>query len=99
MISKIFTPKRTTCKVTFNVPGEWAQNEAVVVGDFNNWDPKANRLERKNGIWQTTVRFRPNSEIRFRYFLDGRHWANDEKADAYVANGFGSEDSLIKIGS
>jgi len=98
MISKVFTPKRTVCKVTFNVPAEWASKEVAVVGDFNNWDPKADKLKKKNGAWEGTVRLQPKSEVRFRYFIDGSNWANDEQADAYVPNDFGSEDSVIKIG-
>jgi len=98
MISKVFTPKRTVCKVTFHVPAEWAQKEVAVVGDFNEWDPKANKLKKKNGEWEGTIRFKPNTEVRFRYFIDGNNWTNDEQADAYVPNSFGGEDSLIKIG-
>lgn len=99
MLKKQFTPKRTICRVTFRVPEEWAQEEVSVVGDFNDWDPEANPMEKKNGAWETLVRLKPESEYRFRYFIDGERWENDDAADDYVANEFGTEDSVLKIGS
>ena len=97
MISKQFTPKRTVCKVTFKVPADWATNEVALVGDFNDWDAKANLLEKKNGSWETTLRVSPESEYKFRYFIDGEKWVNDDSADAYAANEFGTEDSVLII--
>ncbi len=99
MISKQFTPKRTICKVTFKVPADWAQESVSVVGEFNDWDAEANKLERKNGGWETVVRLQPETETRFRYFIDGSKWENDDQADAYAANEFGSEDSVLKVGA
>lgn len=98
MIKKVFTPKRTVCKVTFRIPGEWAEETASIVGDFNNWDPESDILAKKNGSWETTLRFKPETEYKFRYFLDGSRWANDEEADDYLSNSFGTEDSFLKVG-
>jgi 1,4-alpha-glucan branching enzyme len=95
MITKQFTPKKTICKVTFKVPADWAKEEVALVGDFNNWDPKANLLEKKNGAWEATVKLDPNAEYKFRYFIDGSKWENDDQADAYVSNEFGTDDSLL----
>ncbi len=98
MITKEFTPKRTICKITFQVPAEWAENEIAVVGDFNDWDPTANKLARKNGNWETTIRLKPETDAKFRYFIDGSRWENDDQADGYEANEYGTEDSLLKVG-
>lgn len=97
MITKQFTPKRTVCKVTFQIPAEWAQNEVALVGDFNAWDPTANKLAKKNGAWETTIRLEPGAQAKFRYYIDNSAWANDDAADAYVANEFGTEDSVVTI--
>ncbi|MDG5766180.1 isoamylase early set domain-containing protein [Balneolales bacterium ANBcel1] len=99
MIEKKFTPKRTICKVTFRVPEDWAGKEVSVVGDFNEWDTEANKLEAKNGSWETTLRLTPGTEYRFRYLLDGERWANDDSADGYASNPYGTEDSLLVIGN
>ena len=99
MIEKKFTPKRTICKVTFRVPEDWANREVSVVGDFNEWDTEANKLELQNGFWVTTLRLTPQAEYRFRYLLDGERWANDDSADGYASNPYGTEDSLLVISS
>ncbi len=98
MIKKEFTPKRTVCKVTFSVPAEWAEKEVTLAGQFNDWDTSATRLVKKNGSWTTQLRLKPNTEYAFKYFVDGERWENDESADEYVANEFGTENSVVKIG-
>lgn len=97
MITKEYTPKRTVCKVTFALPAEKAASSVSLVGDFNDWDANANKLELKKGQWQATIRMNPGTEARFRYYIDGQVWENDDQADAFVANDFGSEDSVVKI--
>jgi len=98
MIEKEFTPKRTVCRVTFRVPEDWASDEVSVVGDFNDWDPDTNRMEVNNGYWETLLRLKPNRDYKFRYLLDGERWENDDEADDYVSNPFGTDDSVLKIG-
>lgn len=98
MIEKKYTPKRTICKVKFTVPLDWADNEIAVVGDFNDWDVDANKMQRKNGGWETEIRFLPETESKFRYFIDGKRWSNDDNADGYLPNAFGTEDSVLKVG-
>ena len=95
MIKKQFTPKKTVCKVTFTVASEKASESVALLGDFNNWDPKADHLKMKNGAWETTIRLNANEEFKFRYLIDGSTWENDESADAYVGNEFGTEDSVV----
>jgi 1,4-alpha-glucan branching enzyme len=98
MISKEFTPKRTVCKVTLALPAEWADKEIAVVGDFNDWDTGSEKLEKKKDKWTTTLRLKPETEYKFKYYIDGERWANDDSADKYVANEFGTEDSVVAIG-
>ncbi len=99
MLQKKFTPKRTICKVTFSIPGEWADKEVAVAGDFNEWDTRSNKLEKSGNNWETLLRVKPNQKYRFKYFIDGEYWENDDSADAYVANEFGTEDSLLEVGN
>ena len=98
MITKQFTPKRTVCKVTFSIPVEWAESEVFVAGDFNDWDPSTDKLTKKNGAWETTLRLKPETDYSFRYFIDGEKWENDDAADDYVANEYGTENSVVKVG-
>lgn len=99
MLQKNYTPKRTICKVTFAIPEEWANKEVKLVGDFNNWDVKsADKLEKKKDKWEITKRLKPESKYRFRYLIDGEVWENDDAADEYLPNEFGTEDSVVETG-
>lgn len=98
MISKEFTPKRTVCKVTLTLPSEWAEKEVVVAGEFNDWKVGEEKLEKKKDSWTTTLRLKPESEYKFKYLIDGERWENDDAADKYVPNEFGTEDSVISVG-
>lgn len=98
MIKKEFTPKRTVCKVTFSIPKEKVNKEVAIVGDFNNWDPTTDLLEENGEVYRATLRLNPSSEYSFRYFIDGEKWENDETADEYVTNEFGTENSVVVIG-
>lgn len=98
MLEKKFTPKRTICKVTFSIPEEWADNEVKLVGDFNDWDKDADSLEKKKDKWTITKRLKPENTYQFRYWIDGEKWENDDAADSYLPNEFGSEDSVVEVG-
>ena len=98
MLEKNFTPKRTVCKVTFSIPEEWADKEVKLAGDFNDWDKEVDSLEKKKNKWTITKRLKPENTYRFRYWIDGGKWENDDAADSYIPNEFGSEDSVSEIG-
>lgn len=99
MIDKEFTPKRTICRVTFKVPLDWAEEKVSLVGDFNDWNPEANQMEKNDQYWQTLIRLKPDRKYKFKYLVDGEYWKNDEQADDYVVNPFGTRDSILIIGS
>ncbi|MDR8392036.1 isoamylase early set domain-containing protein [Aliifodinibius sp. S!AR15-10] len=98
MFEMNYTPKRTVCKVTFRIPDEWAQDEAAIAGDFNDWDPEEHKMEKKDDVWETTVRLKPETEYVFKYLLDGERWENDQEAHDYVSNEFGTKDSVVVTG-
>jgi 1,4-alpha-glucan branching enzyme len=98
MLQKKFTPKRTICKVTFSIPEQWAEKDVKLVGDFNEWDKSSDSLEKKNDKWEVTMRLKPENNYRFRYLLDGEVWENDDAADEYIPNEFGTEDSVVEVG-
>lgn len=98
MLLKKFTPKRTICKVTFTMPAEVAEKEVALAGEFNDWDATPLKLDPKKSEWTTEVKLKPENEYKFKYLIDGKVWENDFKADAYIPNEFGTEDSLVSIG-
>lgn len=65
-------------KVTFALPLDEAPEGASVVGDFNDWDPHAHPMrKRNNGTRSVNVVLPPDGEYEFRYLLDGTVWRND----------------------
>ena len=89
--------KKGVCKVTFELPHEVGAEEAVVVGDFNNWDAQATPMKRKrDGSFSAAISLEAGKEYRFRYWLDNSRWENDWHADAYAPNSFGTEDSVVR---
>lgn len=85
-------------EVTFHMPAsEWITTLSLL-GDFNQWNGEAHPMTRNDdGSWSTTVTLTPGA-YRFRYFANGENWANDDAADAYVPNEYGSENSLVQVG-
>ena len=84
--------------VTFTLdPGVGAQT-AAVCGEWNDWSAGADIMRRDaEGGFSLTVRLDAGRAYRFRYLLDGQRWDNDWAADAYVANDFGGDDSVVDL--
>jgi hypothetical protein len=97
---KLYLKSRPVCKVTFRLPGEAAPEARAVtlVGDFNNWDAGASPMRRlKNGSFTATLSLETGHNYRFRYLIDGQRWENDWRADRYVKNSFGTDDSVVAV--
>lgn len=98
MVKKNFSKTRRKCRVTFGLPPEVGAKRVALCGEFNEWKPRADLMKRrKDGSFSITVSLPAGQSYRFKYLLDGRRWENDWSADAYVPNGFGSEDSLVRL--
>jgi len=98
MLKKNYSKTGKSCRVTFKLPAEVKAKTVQLCGDFNEWSPTHNPLKQlKDGSFSVTVSLKPGQSYRFRYLLDGERWENDWEADAYVANQYGTEDSLITL--
>jgi len=83
-------------KVTFVIPNEAEQPKISVVGDFNGWDPAATVfVKRQNNTRSVSATVPTGQRIRFRYYIDGGGWFNDDSADAYEVNEYGSQNCLL----
>ena len=84
--------------VTFTLdPGVGAQ-AAAVCGEWNDWSAGADVMRRDaEGGFSLTVDLDAGRAYRFRYLLDGERWENDWAADAYLANSFGGDDSVVDL--
>ena len=97
MIKRELLKKSNQMKLTFVQPYDGGIKVSVV-GDFNNWDPKANPLiKRTNGTASSSITLDPNQRVRFRYYRGDGVWFNDEAADAYEPGEHGDENSVVII--
>jgi 1,4-alpha-glucan branching enzyme len=98
MPKKSYSQTGRKCRVTFELHPDGDVQTAYVCGEFNDWNPTSHPLKRrKDGSFATMLWVEAGRQYRFRYLLDGKHWVNDQAADAYVANPYGGDDSLIQV--
>ena len=69
--------------------------EVFLAGDFNNWDPQSDRLTRRKGSFQKTLRLAPG-EYQYKFLIDGE-WHCDPSAPRQVPNGFGTLNSVVRV--
>jgi CHAD domain-containing protein len=83
--------------VTFTLPEAVGATGVAVCGEWNNWTPGVDVMVLTPNGFERSIELRGGRRYRFRYLLDGQRWENDWAADAYVPNGFGSEDSVVDL--
>jgi len=85
-------------EVTFRMPALEGTVELYLCGEFNNWNRSgAPLVQESDGTWVTTLALEAGRSYRFRYYDNQGRWHNDWKADSYVDNGFGEEDSVVDL--
>lgn len=100
-LAKKFLKTRPVCKVRFALGGDVVQGVTTVtlVGEFNDWDNTRTPLkQQKDGTFVADVELAQGQTYRFRYLLDGQHWANEPEADGYEFCPFaGTDNSLVTV--
>ena len=96
-ITKQYLKSKPVVKVTFAVPAEDAK-KVTVLGSFNEWNTKkAVALKKlKNGTFKGTLDLEKDNSYEFKYLVDGSY-VNDEQADAYAVNVFGTENGVLNL--
>ena len=99
MLTKKDADARCLAQVTFELPAGVHAHRVHLVGEFNNWDTRANPMEwdRATGRWHACLTLTAGRRYRFRYLVDGHEWLNDWYADDHVENPFGSYDSVVDL--
>lgn len=96
MIKREVLKKENKVKVTFIQPFAASNSPISVVGDFNGWNPKANKLvKRSNGTASASITLDPGQTVRFRYVREDGVWFNDAEADSYEPSEHGTENCVI----
>jgi hypothetical protein len=76
-IKKEYLEGGKLCRVTFRLPSMAAPaaKSVSIVGDFNNWNTRANPMKRlENGDFELSLQFEPRKEYQFRYLIDESKW-------------------------
>ncbi len=81
-------------QVTF-IYDEPSKAPVFLAGSFNQWSRTATPLRLVDGKWKVTIPLLPG-EHQFRYLV-GDRWQNDHKADKYVPNGQGTDNSVVVV--
>jgi len=68
-----------------------------IAGDFNNWQPDGNVLEKvgDSGVWQTKIKL-PAGKYRYRLVVDGQ-WQQDPYNEHTELNPFGQLNSVLEV--
>ena len=86
-------PKRR--RATFSLEAPEAK-EAMLMGDFNKWNPKAHPMkEDVSGLWKKIVML-PLGRYEYKFLVDGQWWT-DPKNEQTCYNCFGTQNSVIVI--
>ncbi|MEW6997141.1 isoamylase early set domain-containing protein [Colwelliaceae bacterium BS250] len=94
MLTKKFFKTKDEAEVTFEF-NRSDVSSAVLVADFNDWQAVEMKFNKKTNSFKTKVRLPKGEIFHFRYLLNDTEWENDYKADQYLPNEFGSENSVV----
>ena len=99
MLKKTYTKTGKFCRVTFKYRPEVEKTSIQLVGDFNDWGEKKKHMLKKckDGSFSLTLSLPSNSDYHFRYFCNDNEWQNDEAADSYERNSFGSQNGVLSV--
>ena len=96
MIRKQADPQAKQTKVTFVLTDYEDVGRVSVVGDFNGWTPERHKfVRRRNRTRSASVKLPAGHRFSFRYLAEGGHWFNDEAADGWEPNGYGSDNCVV----
>jgi 1,4-alpha-glucan branching enzyme len=82
-------------RITFKLEASEAK-EAILVGDFNNWDVKKHRMKKDNkGRWTKIVTLAPG-RYEYKFLVDGQ-WQNDPGNVQTVHNSLGTLNNILTV--
>ena len=83
--------------VMFTLDEQVGARHAAICGDWNGWSADRDVMVHDDNGFHLSLVLEAGRSYRFRYLLDGERWENDWAADAYVANDYGGDDSLVDL--
>lgn len=76
-----------------------AASQVSVVGDFNDWDPRATPLRpsaHRDGVWVVELALTPGRH-EYAFLIDGSRWATDPAAARGPEDDFGAPNSVLVV--
>jgi hypothetical protein len=96
MIRKQTLKESNRVEVTFELPADFPHLPISVVGDFNQWNPRAHPLTpASDGTYQVTVTLEAGHRYAFRYLSHGGKWFNEGFADYLEPGPLGRYNSIL----
>jgi len=87
--------RRKGCvRITFTLPAD--HDVVSVVGDFNDWDPRALRTRRRGAARSASIEVLPG-RYAFRYVTTDGEWFDDDDVQDVEPNGFGGLNRVIDV--
>lgn len=82
-------------KITFSFESSNAK-EVILMGDFNNWNPKKHPMKKDdNGKWTKAVLL-PPGKYEYKFLVDGQ-WKEDPHNERICPNKFGSCNNIFNL--
>ena len=82
-------------KITFSFESSDAK-EVILMGDFNNWNPKKHPMKKDdNGKWTKAVLL-PPGQYEYKFLVDGQ-WKEDPHNGRICPNKFGSCNNILNL--
>jgi len=94
VVKKRFFKTKEECEVAFELVPAGEVVQVDLVCEANGWKPIEMKKNRE-GCFRTRLRLPREQRFAFRYLIDGQEWVNDEAADAYLPNKYGSENGIL----
>ena len=69
--------------------------KVFLAGDFNGWDPAADRMQKRNGVFVKRIHLLPG-EHQYKFVADGE-WIEDAAAESQAPNEFGARNSVLIV--
>jgi len=95
-MAKVKLKKKTKRrKITFSFESSDAK-EVILMGDFNNWNPKKHPMKKdENGKWTKAV-ILPPGQYEYKFLVDGQ-WEEDPQNDRICPNKFGTYNNVFNL--
>ena len=89
---RVISKKQVTFTCNVN-----SQAQAVyLVGDFNDWQPTAGKMDKgKNGAFQIKMKL-VAGEYQYKFIVDGV-WFNDPQTQEQIMNSYGTMNSIVRV--